>query len=173
MGADCLIQEHPLLAPCGLVFPCTLFSLRGQTESARRLLCAAFHWRCQDKLRQREPKREDFQPRRGNFELFLITNCHPLIPQKSLSLVLEWVRRRLTERPRLEALRTELPSPLTEAGDARTVKNYGKIEAGLIERDASSITVPDTRETLDYFIYPCNFQAALRSAPQAALLFFF
>lgn len=68
------------------------------------------------------------------------------------------------------ALRTEFPSPVTEAGDARTVKNYGKIEAGLIERDACSFTVPDTRETLNYFIYPCNFHAVPRSAPQAALL---
>lgn len=55
------------------------------------------------------------------------------------------MRRSLTEPPRLEALRTELPSPVTEAGDARTGKNYGKIEAGLIRKDACSFTVPDTR----------------------------
>lgn len=78
----------------------------------------------------------------------------------------------MTERPRLEALRTAFHSPVTEAGDARTVRNYGKIEAGLIERDACSITVPDTRETLVYLIYPRNFHAALRSAPQAALFIF-
>lgn len=48
-----------------------------------------------------------------------------------------------------------------------------KFEAGLIERDACSITVPDTRETLVYLIYPRNFHAALRSAPQAALFIFF
>lgn len=63
----------------------------------------------------------------------------------------------MTERPRLEALRTEFPSPVTEAGDARTVKNYGKIEAGLIERDACSFTVPDTRETwITLFISPIS-----------------
>lgn len=47
---------------------------------------------------------------------------------------------------------------------------WKKIEAGLIERDACSITVPDTRGTLVYLIYPRNFHAALRSAPQAALV---
>lgn len=29
MGADCLFQEHPPLVPCGLVFPCTLFTRSG------------------------------------------------------------------------------------------------------------------------------------------------
>lgn len=75
----------------------------------------------------------------------------------------------LTERPRLEALRTEFSSCVTEAEDARTVKNYGKIEAGLMERDVCSFTVPHTRETLDYLIQHCNFHAALRSVPRAAL----
>lgn len=74
----------------------------------------------------------------------------------------------MTERPRLEALRTEFSSPVTEAEDKRTVKNYGKIEAGLMERDVCSFTVPDTRETLVYLIQPCNFHAALRSVPQTA-----
>lgn len=129
----------------------------------RRLRCAAFGRRCQDKLRQREPKREDLQLQKKKkkiVELFLKTKCHRFILHKSLSSVWnEW--QSLSERPRLGALRTEFPSLMTEEGDARTVKNYGEIKAGLTDRDVCSFAVHDTSETLDYLIYPHHFNVAL------------